>query len=120
MFMSRNAWFSTRSSVGGTGSAFSSGFLLSTHAPRSARQAANAVMSASGTRRDCAGTALRLPRSIRMVSPSVPARAGRKKYDEAYFTKWYRDPRTRVHSPDAVRRKIRMVVGVAEHFLGRK
>lgn len=50
----------------------------------------------------------------------MPARAGRKKYDEAYFAKWYRDPRTRVHSPDNVRRKIRMVLGVAEHFLGRK
>jgi SAM-dependent methyltransferase len=50
----------------------------------------------------------------------MPARAGRKNYDEAYFTKWYRDPRTRVHSPDAVRRKIRMVVTLAEYFLGRK
>jgi SAM-dependent methyltransferase len=55
-----------------------------------------------------------------MISPSVPARAGRKSYDEAYFTKWYRDPHTRVHSPDSVRRKIRMVAGVAEYFLGRK
>jgi 2-polyprenyl-3-methyl-5-hydroxy-6-metoxy-1,4-benzoquinol methylase len=55
-----------------------------------------------------------------MISPSLPARAGRKSYDEAYFTKWYRDPRTRVHSPDSVRRKIRMAAGVAEYFLGRK
>ncbi len=50
----------------------------------------------------------------------MPARAGRKKYDEAYFAKWYHDPRTRVHSPHSVRRKIRMVVGIAEHFLGRQ
>ena len=50
----------------------------------------------------------------------MPASADRKTYDEAYFTKWYRDPRTRVHSPDSVRRKVRMVVGVAEYFLGRK
>jgi SAM-dependent methyltransferase len=50
----------------------------------------------------------------------VPARAGGKAYDEAYFTKWYRDPRTRVHSPDDVRRKIRMVLGIAERYLGRK
>jgi SAM-dependent methyltransferase len=50
----------------------------------------------------------------------MPARAGRKSYDEAYFTKWYRDPHTRVHTPDSVRRKIRMVLGVAEYFLGRK
>ncbi len=50
----------------------------------------------------------------------MPAPAGRKAYDEAYFTKWYRDPRTRVHAPDAVRRKIRLVVSVTEYFLGRK
>ena len=43
-----------------------------------------------------------------------------KIYDEAYFAKWYHDPRTRVHTPDAVRRKVRMVVGVAEYFLRRK
>ena len=50
----------------------------------------------------------------------MPALAGGKTYDEAYFTRWYRDPHTRVHTPDAVRRKIRMVAGVAEYFLGRK
>src|SRR4051812_22075193 len=55
-----------------------------------------------------------------MAPPKMPTDAGRKAYDEAYFTKWYRDPRTQVHTPDAVRRKIRMVLGVAEYFLGRK
>lgn len=50
----------------------------------------------------------------------MPATAGRKTYDEAYFEKWYRDPRTRVHTAESVRRKVRMVVGVAEYFLGRK
>ena len=50
----------------------------------------------------------------------MPTDAGRKAYDEAYFTKWYRDPRTQVHTPDSVRRKVRMVLGVAEYFLGRK
>jgi 2-polyprenyl-3-methyl-5-hydroxy-6-metoxy-1,4-benzoquinol methylase len=55
-----------------------------------------------------------------MNSSAKPAAAGRKSYDEAYFKKWYRDPRTRVHTPDSVRRKVRMVVGVAEYFLGRK
>lgn len=50
----------------------------------------------------------------------MPARAGGKAYDEAYFTRWYRDPRTRVHAPDDVRRKIRMVLGIAERYLGRK
>src|SRR4051812_31313846 len=60
------------------------------------------------------------PRSIRMTPPPVPARAGGKTYDEAYFTRWYRDPRTRVHSPDDVRRKIHMVLGITERYLGRK
>ena len=46
--------------------------------------------------------------------------SGRKTYDEAYYTKWYRDPRTRVHAPESVRRKVRMVTSVAEYFLGRK
>jgi SAM-dependent methyltransferase len=55
-----------------------------------------------------------------MVPSELPAQTGRKSYDEAYFKKWYRDPRTRVHAPDAVRRKVRMVVGAAEYFLGRK
>ena len=50
----------------------------------------------------------------------MPTDAGRKAYDEAYFNKWYRDPRTQVHTPDSVRRKIRMVLGVTEYFLGRK
>jgi SAM-dependent methyltransferase len=49
-----------------------------------------------------------------------PANAAGKHYDEAYFEKWYRNPRTRVHSPDAVRRKIRLVLGVTEYFLRRE
>lgn len=55
-----------------------------------------------------------------MAPPAVPARADRKVYDEKYFSRWYTDPRTRVHTPDAIRRKVRMVVGVAEYFLRRK
>jgi SAM-dependent methyltransferase len=55
-----------------------------------------------------------------MVPSAMPATAGSKSYDEAYFTKWYRNPRTRVHTPDSVRRKVRMVVSVTEYFLGRK
>lgn len=55
-----------------------------------------------------------------MAPSAVPARAGRKTYDEAYFSKWYQDPRTRVHSPESVRRKVRLVVSVAEYFLRRK
>src|SRR5690349_16040445 len=61
-----------------------------------------------------------LPLDHRMVPSESPAHAGRKSYDEAYFKRWYRDPRTRVHTPEAVRRKVRMVVGIAEYFLGRK
>ena len=55
-----------------------------------------------------------------MGPPPSPAPAGGKSYDEAYFTKWYREPSTRVHAPESVRRKVRMVAGVAEYFLGRK
>lgn len=55
-----------------------------------------------------------------MKPPSGQADACGKTYDEAYFAKWYRDPLTRVHSPDAVRRKIRMVLGITERYLGRK
>ena len=55
-----------------------------------------------------------------MAPPAKPARAERKDYDEAYFARWYHDPRTRVHTPEAVRRKVQMVVGVAEYFLRRK
>lgn len=50
----------------------------------------------------------------------MPATAGRKSYDEAYFHRWYRDPRSQVHSPESVRRKVRMVVGVTEYLLQRK
>jgi len=55
-----------------------------------------------------------------MTPPGPPASAGHKSYDEAYFSRWYHDPRTRVHEPDAVRRKVGMVVGIAEYFLRRK
>lgn len=50
----------------------------------------------------------------------MSATADRKAYDKAYFDKWYRDPRTQVHTPESVRRKVRMVAAVAEYFLGRK
>ena len=66
------------------------------------------------------GNSPNISRIFRMASPTVPATAGSKSYDEAYFSKWYKDPRTRVHAPDAVRRKVRLVVSVAEYFLRRK
>ena len=55
-----------------------------------------------------------------MGPPRSPDAAGSKTYDEAYYTKWYRDPRTRVHAPESVRRKVRLVAGIAEYFLGRR
>ncbi len=43
-----------------------------------------------------------------------------KRYDRAYFDRWYRDPRHRVTSPAALARKVAMVVGVVEYELGRR
>ena len=41
-----------------------------------------------------------------------------KKYDRAYFDRWYRG-RTRIGPAPEVRRKVTMAVSVAEYFLGR-
>ena len=43
----------------------------------------------------------------------------RKRYDRAYFDRWYRNPRSRVKTAAEVERKVRMVVGIAEHLLDR-
>ena len=43
-----------------------------------------------------------------------------KRYDRAYFERFYRKPRTRVHTPESVRRKIRLAVSAAEFMLGRE
>ncbi|MGA7614697.1 MAG: class I SAM-dependent methyltransferase [Thermoanaerobaculia bacterium] len=42
-----------------------------------------------------------------------------KRYDRAYFDRWYRDPETSVIDDDAVRRRATMVLAVAEHLLRR-
>ena len=42
-----------------------------------------------------------------------------KKYDRAYFEKWYRNPRSRVSSSAEVRRKVALAISVAEYFLRR-
>src|SRR5215212_1477143 len=42
-----------------------------------------------------------------------------KRYDRAYFDRWYRHPRHRVSSPAVLRRKVAMVVAIAEYQLGR-
>jgi SAM-dependent methyltransferase len=43
-----------------------------------------------------------------------------KRYDRAYFDRWYRDPRVRVATAVAVARKVRLVVSVAEALLQRR
>ncbi|HEY7529536.1 MAG TPA: class I SAM-dependent methyltransferase [Gemmatimonadota bacterium] len=42
-----------------------------------------------------------------------------KRYDRAYFDRWYRDRRTRVRSPAELERRVRMVLGIAECLLDR-
>lgn len=42
-----------------------------------------------------------------------------KQYDRNYFDKWYRDPRHSVQSRQELARKVAMVVGQAEFYLGR-
>jgi SAM-dependent methyltransferase len=42
-----------------------------------------------------------------------------KRYDAAYFDRWYRDPHSRVVSRADRTRKVRMVVAIAEHVLER-
>lgn len=43
-----------------------------------------------------------------------------KRYDKAYFDKWYRNPRSRVVTPASTERKVRLVVGIAEYLLERR
>lgn len=43
-----------------------------------------------------------------------------KRYDREYFDRFYRKPRTRVHSREAVLRKVRLAVSAAEFLLGRE
>jgi SAM-dependent methyltransferase len=42
-----------------------------------------------------------------------------KRYDRAYFDRWYRDPTRRMWTAAAVQRKARMVLSVAEQLLAR-
>ena len=43
-----------------------------------------------------------------------------KTYDRAYYDRWYREPETRVHSKEEVRRKVAVPVALAEYFLQRE
>jgi SAM-dependent methyltransferase len=45
--------------------------------------------------------------------------AAAKRYDRAYFDRWYRDPRRRIEPPDELRRRVAMAVAITERFLGR-
>src|SRR5512142_350840 len=51
--------------------------------------------------------------------PTTTARK-EKRYDREYFERFYRKPRTRVHSREAVERKVRLAVSAAEFMLGRE
>ena len=42
-----------------------------------------------------------------------------KRYDQAYFDRWYRDPHHRVATSAGVRRKVRLALGIAEALLER-
>ena len=42
-----------------------------------------------------------------------------KTYDEKYYDRWYRNPRTRVTSVETLARKVRLAVGIAEYLLER-
>ena len=43
-----------------------------------------------------------------------------KKYDQAYFDRWYRDRRYRVKSPLVLQRKVALALSTAEYYLGRQ
>lgn len=42
-----------------------------------------------------------------------------KRYDQAYFDRWYRDPQSRMWARADVERKVRMAVSLAEYLLDR-
>lgn len=50
----------------------------------------------------------------------MSARRPTKRYDRAYFDKWYRDSAQRVGSRQELRRKVAMVVHLAEYYLARR
>lgn len=48
------------------------------------------------------------------------SRSAPKRYDRAYFDRWYRDARTRIHRRAAVARKVALAVAAAEHLIQRE
>jgi SAM-dependent methyltransferase len=49
----------------------------------------------------------------------MPNTRATERFDEAYFDRWYRDPRRRVLDPHEIRRRATLVVAVAEYILER-
>lgn len=43
-----------------------------------------------------------------------------KRYDRAYFDRWYRHHSTRISSSESLHRKVRLAVSAAEYMLGRR
>lgn len=54
-----------------------------------------------------------------MSARGTPKSHETKRYDEAYFDRWYRDARTRVITPGSVARKARLALGAVEYLLER-
>jgi SAM-dependent methyltransferase len=72
------------------------------------------VSSASSVAPLFTNNALALPRNAFRADP-----ASMKHYDQSYFHRWYRDPKTRVITPADTRRKAHLAVAAAEYMLGR-
>jgi SAM-dependent methyltransferase len=53
------------------------------------------------------------PANARLSQPTV------KHYDQSYFRRWYRNPRTRVITPTDTKRKAQLALSAAEYMLGR-
>jgi SAM-dependent methyltransferase len=49
----------------------------------------------------------------------MPRSSAPKRYDRAYFDRWYRDPKTRIHVRAAVERKVALAVATCEHLIQR-
>lgn len=49
----------------------------------------------------------------------TPSMTARKRYDRAYFDRWYRKDGSRIESPAALRRRVALAVALAERYLER-
>ena len=55
----------------------------------------------------------------RLAGVSPHGRGGVKRYNRTYFDRWYRDAQRRVRTDAELRRRVGLVVSVAEYVLGR-